>query len=142
MLLQLAVAQAQPLDAGAVQVTGQTSSLARRAPPAVYYGNVQAGQGAPLAAGGRIVAKVVDGEGSEEPCGSAVVTRAEGGQTLRYVIKVQAADASGNSGCGSPGRSVRFEVDGRPVAPPNLQGNAQPVAWDNTRPHSLDLQVQ
>jgi hypothetical protein len=140
-LLQLAVAQAQPLDSGAVQVSGQTSSLARRAPPAVYYGQVLAGQGVSLSVGAPVAAMVVDGQGGDEPCGLAAVTLAEDGQTLRYVLKVQAADASGNSGCGAPGRSLSFTVAGRPVAPPDPLDKTRPHDWDNTRPHELDLVV-
>jgi len=113
--LVLKVGAASPLaQAPAAALANPVS----RTPPAVYFGEIQAGAGArvdlPLTA-------AVDGV---EGCGAAAVVYDESG-TGRYIIKVDAADAGPLAGCGGPGKQVTLRL-GEQVIAENL-------AWDNAR---------
>jgi hypothetical protein len=91
-----------------------------RTPPAVYFGEIQAGAGAAQAAVPPLTA-LVDGV---EGCGAATVVYDESG-TGRYIIKVDAADAGPLAGCGGPGKQVTLRLGEAVIA--------QNLAWDNAR---------
>ena len=115
--LVLKVGSASPLaQAPAAALANPVS----RTPPAVYFGEIQAGAGAAQVAGPPLTA-LVDGV---EGCGAATVVYDETG-TGRYIIKVDAADAGPLAGCGGPGKQVTLRL-GETVIAENL-------AWDNAR---------
>jgi hypothetical protein len=113
--LVLKVGTAAPLAQAPVAALANPVS---RTPPAVYFGEIQAGAaqraGAPLTA-------TVDGA---EGCGEATVVYDETGMG-RYVIKVDAADAGPLAGCGGPGKQVTLRLGDQVIA--------ENLAWDNAR---------
>jgi hypothetical protein len=95
------------------------------APPDTFYGPVLAGTGFTPAPGMTVLARV-----NGVLCGQGT-TQFVTGQIV-YVVDVFADDASGqHAGCGAPGRSVVFTVNGRPMTP------AAP--WDNALPSQVPL---
>ncbi len=125
LLLQVEVAEGQPQVFEANKLSVEVAPLFQRTPPAVYYGallNPPAGVTA-----GTTVDALVD----ERICGSGLVSAASDG-SLRYVVKVEAADVGGNVACGVPGRDVTFTVGGQAVPGSTL--------WENDRVRRYDLQ--
>jgi hypothetical protein len=115
--LVLKVGSAPPLAQAQVAALANPVS---RTPPAVYFGEIQAGADAAQVAGPPLTALVDGAEG----CGAAQVVYDETGLG-RYIIKVDAADAGPLAGCGGPGKQVTLRL-GEEVIAENL-------AWDNAR---------
>jgi hypothetical protein len=113
--LVLKVGSASPLAQAPVAALANPVS---RTPPAVYFGEVQAG--AAQAAGAPLVATVDGVEG----CGVATVVYDDTG-TGRYVIKVDAADQGPLAGCGGPGKQVTLHLGDQVIA--------ENLTWDNAR---------
>lgn len=77
-------------------------------PPATFYGTVTG-----IPAGSKVIAVVVSGS-TTVACGEGTVGT-EGSQTV-YVVDV--IHESQRTGCGAPGRTVRFYVPGSPPTAP------------------------
>ena len=93
-------------------------------PPDTYYGQVFGG-GAFVPAPGMGVVAYVDGT----PCGQGL-TQMVGGQ-LMYIVKTWAEGPGTSNGCGVPGRTIIFTVNG--------QAMYQSALWDNRNVHLLNL---
>jgi hypothetical protein len=93
-------------------------------PPDTYYGQVFGG-GVFTPTVGMTVAAYVNGT----PCGQGV-TQMVGAQ-LMYIVKVWAEGPGTSNGCGAPGRTVTFTVNGQVMY--------QSASWDNGQAHLLHL---
>ncbi len=101
------------------QVVALANSVSRT-PPAVYFGEVQAGAGAAQRSIPPLTATVDGAEG----CGEATVVYDDNG-TGRYIIKVDAADEGPLADCGGPGKQVTLRLGDQVIA--------ENLAWDNAR---------
>ena len=124
LLLQIEVAEGLPQTFPTNTVAANTVPIFQRTPPAVYYGKLI------NAPAGVIVGTTIDARIGESICGSGVVSANEDG-SLRYTVKVEAADVGGNAGCGAPNWDVTFIVGDQ-----NAPGS---VKWDNGRVSEHDL---
>ena len=125
LLLQIEVAEGLPQTFPTNTVAANTVPIFQRTPPAVYYGALV------NAPAGIAVGATVDATVGESICGSGVVSAKEDG-SLRYTVKVEAADVGGKAGCGAPNREVTFTVGGQAVD--------GPVKWDNGKVSEHDLE--
>jgi hypothetical protein len=91
-------------------------------PPATYYGAVAAGMGFTPTVGMPVTAWI-DGH----LCGRSA-TQDVAGQPMVAINVVEDGPGVG-SGCGEPGRSILFRVDGMPMTPG--------AVWDNSHTHQL-----
>jgi hypothetical protein len=95
-----------------------TTSASPPDPPATYYGEVRSGKNCVPVAGMEVTAWV-----GSSLCGRGQ-TLVAGDQTI-YMVHVFAADAGAHAGCGTPDRTVTFQVGGQEMA--------QRARWDTTR---------
>ena len=126
LLLQVKVAEGEQQIFDVSKLSALSSPLFQRTPPAVYIGAVR-DVSTGIAAGATVDAKVGD-----TICGSGVVSAAPDG-SLRYKVKVEAADVGGKAACGAPGRDVTFTVGGQAVPGSILWAN------DKVRQHDLEF---
>jgi hypothetical protein len=96
-------------------------------PPATYYGVVPGGDGFTPVESQEVLALV-----GETVCGRGR-TRAVGEQIV-YSVNVNAVGTGDQAGCGTTGRTVRFQVAGR------LMATTAP--WDDTNLTRLDLETR
>ncbi len=110
-----------------LMLNGETLSAAwvnQLNPPATYYGRIEAGPGFAPVAGMEVMAWI---DGSL--CGQSNTLDVNG--QIVYSINVF-ADGPGNaSGCGAPGKQIKFQVGGLDMAPP--------AAWSNDQLWELAL---
>jgi len=101
----------------------QVQGMDALAPPATYYGSVQAGVDFTPQAGMTVTAWV---NGVE--CGQGV-TQSQGGEVV-YTLNVE-TDGLNTPSCGVPGRTVSFEVEGVSML--------TTTPWNNDQVWELDL---
>ncbi|MFN2165782.1 MAG: hypothetical protein ACK2U9_05935, partial [Anaerolineae bacterium] len=130
LVLRLPVAEGRPLEAQAQPVAGQEAPTAKRMPPALYFGTLDASPEVVAAAGDAITAWIDLGSGARL-CGIGSVVPGDAEGTYRYVVKVDAADQGTDAVCGAPGRTVSFKLgeESLPFSAP----------WDNSEPQAASL---
>ncbi len=99
-------------------------SAALRPPPTTYYGTVAGDAGFTPTAGLAVEALI---EGAV--CGRGETLAHDNG--FRYAVAVEAASPANSGQCGSPGRTIEFKIDGRPME--------QSVPWSDAGLQSHDL---
>jgi len=104
----------------------QAAPMPQLAPPATYYGLVNAGTGFTPTAGMTVTAYVngnVCGQGQTQPITATIV----------YLIDVL-ADAPTSTGCGTLGQTVLFYVGAQVMTPTTRWDNSQPSRFSTTIP--------
>ena len=107
-----------------VPVAASADNTELQNPPATYYGLVQSSNEFTPTDGLAITAHI-----DENLCGQAT-TQIIDGQVV-YTIDVFAEGSSNAIGCGAPGRTVRFQVEGKT--------SATFILWDNAEVRELPL---
>ncbi|MEM7134305.1 MAG: VCBS repeat-containing protein [Chloroflexota bacterium] len=111
-------------DTSEEQVRATAANSSAFTPPATYYGYIQ-----PSADFSPTADKPIEAWIDDTLCGKGKTLSVD--SQVGFVVIVHAAGAGQTAGCGTLGRSVRFEVEGQALYPE--------VGWDNNRITEVSL---